>query len=484
MFRSCFVRVKTPKTSIFVVVSVRSGACRTPSKGLIMTTSVSRTPGAPTPAQLFKVRAASGIGTTIEWYLSFAYITAAGLIFGTQYFAAVGPNALIISLGSVAASFIASPLGGVIAGHFGDRYGRKATLVGTLAIMGFASLGIGLLPTYDQIGITAPILLVLFRFMQGLSTGGEWGGAALMSVEYAPSHRRGFYGVFSQIGTPAGLVLSTGTFFLIQILTSPEEFAAWGWRIPFFFSAVLVVIGLKIRTSIDESPVFAEIQESASEVRVPLKEALQHHSWQMFLAGGSFVANILAGYILIGYLLSYTSALGMEADVTLFVLMLSALVWIIFTVLGGHWSDRIGRRRTMGLGYVLMGLWAIPMFLLVDTRSIIAFAVAVFVLAAALGLCYGPQSAMFAELFPSRLRYTAASLPYAVGGIVGGAFAPAICEWLLQTTGSSLSIAAYVIVFVVISLLSLVLLRDSYFTGFPDRNFKGTKRRALEEARR
>jgi MFS family permease len=446
-----------------------------------MTTNTSSARSGPTPAELFRVRFASGIGSTIEWYLSFAYISAAGLIFSTQYFGALGPNALIVSLGSVAASFIASPLGGIVAGHFGDRYGRKATLVGTLAVMGLASLGMGLLPTYDQIGVTAPVLLVVFRFMQGLSTGGEWGGAALMSIEYAPAHRRGIYGIFSQIGTPAGLVLSTGVFFLIQTLTTPEQFAAWGWRVPFFISVLLVVIGLKIRTSISESPAFAEIKASDSELRVPLKEALQHHWWQMFLAGGSFVANILAGYILIGYLLSYTSnSLQMDPNITLFVLMLAALVWIVATVLGGSWSDRLGRRRMMTIGYVLMGLWIVPMFMLVDTRSIIAFAVAVFVLAVALGLSYGPQSAMFAELFPAHLRYTAASLPYAVGGIVGGGFAPAIAEWLLQSTGTSLSIGVYVIVFVLISLLSLLLLRDSYFTGFPDRSFKGAP--TVEEA--
>ncbi|YCK79756.1 MHS family MFS transporter (plasmid) [Arthrobacter sp. D3-18] len=429
----------------------------------------------PTKAELFRVRFASGIGSTIEWYLSFAYISAAGLIFSTQYFGALGPNALIVSLGSVAASFIASPLGGIIAGHFGDRYGRKATLVATLAVMGIASLGMGLLPTYDQIGLAAPILLVIFRFMQGLSTGGEWGGAALMSIEYAPAHRRGFYGIFSQIGTPSGLVLSTGVFFLMQALTTPEQFMAWGWRVPFFISVVLVLIGLKIRTSISESPAFAQMKESNAEVRVPLKEAVQHHGWQMFLAGGSFVANILSGYILIGYLLSYTAnQLQMDPGTTLFVLMLASLVWIGSTVLGGIWSDRAGRKRVMAIGYALMGVWIIPMFLLINTRSTINLAIGVFILAISLGLSYGPQSAMFAELFPAHLRYTAASLPYAIGGIVGGGFAPVIAEWLLESTGSIISIGVYVIAFVGISLLSLLLLKDTYFKGFPDMSFKGT----------
>lgn len=442
----------------------------------VSSTSTTQVSGGPTRGELFRVRVASGIGTTIEWYLSFSYIAAAGLIFSHQYFGALGPNALIVSLGSVAASFIASPLGGLIAGHFGDRKGRKATLVATLALMGVASLGIGLLPTYDQIGIAAPILLVVFRFMQGLSTGGEWGGAALMSIEYAPAKRRGFYGVFSQIGTPAGLVLSTLVFFLVQISMSPEQFTVWGWRVPFFLSVVLVFIGLKIRTAIGESPVFTEVRESESEVRLPLKEAFQHHSWQMFLAGGAFVANIAVGYIFIGYLPAYAyNSRGMDPAAVNLVLMVAAMFWIAFTVLGGKWSDKYGRRKTMWWFYLAMGLWSFPTFLLVDTGSIAAFALAVVVLAATLGASYGPQSALFAELFPPRLRYTAASLPYAVGGIVGGAFAPALCEWLLQTTGNSTSIAGYMIFFVVVSLVSIIMLKNSYFVGFADENFRGSK---------
>ncbi|QHE70974.1 MFS transporter [Rhodococcus sp. WAY2] len=435
------------------------------------TTSTSATAAhrSPTPNELVKVRFASGIGSTIEWYLSFAYISAAGLIFSEQYFGALGPNALIVSLGSVAASFIASPLGGILAGHVGDRYGRKSALIGTLVVMGLASLGMGLLPTYEQIGLIAPLLLVIFRFLQGLSTGGEWGGAALMSVEYAPPNKRGLYGIFSQIGTPAGLVLSTGVFFLLQTMTSPEQFESWGWRVPFFVSVALVLVGLKVRTSISDSPVFAEVQQAHAEAAMPLAEAVHGHSRKMVLAGGSFVANILAGYLVIGYMLSYTTNnLGMDSSAVLFTQMLAALVWIVSTVLGGSWSDRFGRRPIMTAGYVLMAAWAVPLFLLVDTANMGAFALAVFVLAIALGLSYGPQSAMFAELFPPRIRYTAASLPYAVGGIIGGGFAPAISEWLIETTGTSLSISIYLIAFVAVSLLSLAAMKKTDFTGFAD----------------
>jgi MFS family permease len=421
----------------------------------------------PSPSQLRNVRLASGIGSTIEWYLSFAYISAAGLIFSQQYFGALGPDALIVSLGSVAASFIASPLGGIIAGHFGDRYGRKATLIGTLGVMGVASLGMGVLPTYDQIGIAAPVLLVILRFIQGLSTGGEWGGAALMAVEYAPERKRGFYGVFSQIGTPAGFVLATGSFFLVQALTTPEQFTSFGWRIPFFISVALVLVGIKIRTSIEETPAFAEVKREHTEAKIPLKEAFKGYTGHMALAAGAFMANILAGLLLIGYFLPYTtSGLKMEAGPVLLILMCASLIWIGSTLWGGSLADRFGARKAMMGGYILIGLWAIPMFVLIDSRSLVAFAVAVFVLAIGLGVSYGPQSSLFAALFPPRIRYTAASLPYAVGGILGGGFAPAIAEGLHQATGTSLAIAGYVMVFMAMSIGCLLTIRARHLQGF------------------
>lgn len=421
----------------------------------------------PSRAQLRNVRLASGIGSTIEWYLSFAYISAAGLIFSQQYFGALGPDALIVSLGSVAASFIASPLGGIIAGHFGDRYGRKATLIGTLCVMGVASLGMGVLPTYEQIGMAAPVILVILRFIQGLSTGGEWGGAALMAVEYAPEKKRGFYGVFSQIGTPAGFVLATGSFFLVQALTTAEQFTSFGWRIPFFISVALVLVGIKIRTSIEETPAFAEVKREHIEARIPLKEAFKGYTVHMALAAGAFMANILAGLLLIGYFLPYTtSGLKMEAGPVLLILMFASMVWIGSTLWGGVLADRFGARKAMMGGYILLALWAVPMFWLIDSRSLVAFALAVFVLAIGLGVSYGPQSSLFAALFPPRIRYTAASLPYAVGGILGGGFAPAIAEGLHQATGTSMAIAAYIVVFMAASIACLVAIKARHLQGF------------------
>ncbi|WP_115787614.1 MFS transporter [Arthrobacter silvisoli] len=435
-------------------------------------TTVPEQKNAPTRRQLRNVRLASGIGSTIEWYLSFAYISAAGLIFSKQYFGALGPDALIVSLGSVAASFIASPLGSIIAGHFGDRYGRKATLIGTLAVMGIASLGMGLLPTYAEIGMAAPILLVVLRFVQGLSTGGEWGGAALMAVEYAPAKKRGFYGVFSQVGTPAGFVLATGSFFIVQALTTAEQFDAFGWRIPFFISVALVLVGLKIRTSIEETPAFAEVKKDHSEARIPLKEAFNGYTLHMALGAGAFMANILAGLLLIGYFLPYTTTgLKMDAGPVLLILMFASLIWIASTFWGGVLADRIGAKKAMMYGYILIGAWAIPMFVLIDSRSLVNFAIAVFVLAVGLGVSYGPQSSLFAALFPPRVRYTAASLPYAVGGILGGGFAPAIAEELLQTTGTSLAIAVYVMVFMALSIGCLFAIRNRHLQGFNARHY-------------
>jgi len=434
-----------------------------------MPTPTSPSTAIPTARQLLTVRLASGIGSTIEWYLSFAYISAAGLIFSQQYFGALGSDALIVSLGSVAASFIASPLGGIIAGHFGDRYGRKATLIGTLTVMGLASLGMGILPTYSQIGAAAPVILVVLRFIQGLSTGGEWGGAALMAVEYAPAEKRGFYGVFSQVGTPAGFVLATGSFFLVQASMTASQFESFGWRIPFFISVALVLVGIKIRTSIEETPAFSEVKREHSEARVPLAEAFRGHTLHMVLGAGAFMANILPGLLLIGFFLPYaTTALKMDSGPVLLILMFASLVWIGSTFWGGTLADRFGSRNTMIYGYVLLGLWAVPMFLLIDSRSLLAFAVAVVVLAIGLGISYGPQSSLFAALFPPRIRYTAASLPYAVGGILGGGFAPAIAAGLLQATGTSLSIALYVVVFQVMSIGCLFAIRSRHLKGFAD----------------
>ncbi|GLB66772.1 MFS transporter [Arthrobacter mangrovi] len=411
------------------------------------------------------------VGTTIEWYDFFIYAQAAGLVLAQLYFAPLGAEnaglAQVISWASLGISFLFRPLGAIVAGHLGDRLGRKMMLVFTLVLMGLATALIGVLPTYAQIGIWAPILLVLLRILQGFSAGGEWGGAALMSVEHAPVDKRGFFGAYPQIGVPCGMILATGVMWLLSTLMSDEAFLAWGWRIPFLFSIVLIVVGFMIRRSVDESPVFKEMQERKKESAAPLGLLFKHNSKEVILTALIFIANNAAGYLLIAFFASYATkapeqgGLGMDRSAVLLASTLAAFGWLIFTMYGGILSDRIGRIRTFQIGYVWVLLWSIPMFLLIDTASIIWFTVAAFVLTIGLGLSYGPQSALYAEMFPANVRYSGVSIGYAIGAILGGAFAPMIAELLLGATGTTISIGIYIAVLCVISLVAVSMVKET-----------------------
>lgn len=418
-----------------------------------------------------KVLAGTLVGTTIEWYDFFIYAQAAGLVLAQLYFAPLGAEnaglAQVISWASLGISFLFRPLGAIVAGHLGDRLGRKMMLVFTLVLMGLATALIGVLPTYAQIGIWAPILLVLLRILQGFSAGGEWGGAALMSVEHAPVDKRGFFGAYPQIGVPCGMILATGVMWLLSTLMSDEAFLAWGWRIPFLFSIVLIVVGFIIRRSVDESPVFKEMQERKKESAAPLGLLFKHNSKEVILTALIFIANNAAGYLLIAFFASYATkapeagGLGMDRSAVLLASTLAAFGWLIFTMYGGILSDRIGRIRTFQIGYVWVLLWSIPMFLLIDTASIIWFTVAAFVLTIGLGLSYGPQSALYAEMFPANVRYSGVSIGYAIGAILGGAFAPMIAELLLGATGTTISIGIYIAVLCVISLVAVSMVKET-----------------------
>lgn len=417
-----------------------------------------------------KVVVGTMVGTTIEWYDFFIYAQAAGLIFAQLYFNPLADESpglgQLLSWASIGISFLFRPLGAVIAGHLGDRLGRKITLVLTLVTMGAATALIGLLPTYAVIGVWAPILLILLRILQGFSAGGEWGGAALMAVEHAPENKRGFWGAYPQIGVPLGMILASTMVFVLNVTLGSEQYLAWGWRIPFLASVVLIAVGYLIRRAVAESPVFAELQQRRRESSAPLGELFKHHTRPVILTALIFIGNNAAGYLLIAFFSAYaTRTLKMESGPVLLATLLASFGWLIFTLYGGALSDKLGRVRTFQIGYALIFVWMIPLFLLIDTKNIWAYGIALFLLTLGLGLSYGPMSAMYAEMFPPQVRYSGVSIGYALGAILGGAFAPLVSEWLLGQTKSSISIAIYIMVLCAISFLGVTLVKETRGTN-------------------
>jgi MFS family permease len=292
-------------------------------------------------------------------------------------------------------------------------------------LMGISTIGVGLLPTYASIGVAAPILLVALRLLQGLSIGGEWGGAALMSVEHAPGNRRGAYGTASQLGAPIGLLLATGVFLVVSATTTDEQFTAWGWRIPFLLSAIMIGIGIYVRLRVNESPVFTDLKRRKARHTAPLRTLLRDHRRELLIGIGLFIACNLNGYLLIGFLNSYgTKTLHQSSSTMLMIVMTGAVTWAVAIVLAARWSDQIGRRRTYIVGALALGAWTFPFFLLLDTRNIALMVLAVVGLTAGLGLTTGPLAAAYAEMFPAPIRYSGASLAYSLGAVLGGGFAP------------------------------------------------------------
>jgi len=427
-------------------------------------------PGSPGPRDGLsreerKVLASTLAGTTIEWYDFFIYAQAASLVLGPLFLAPVSGEspqlATIISLATIGISFLFRPLGAIVAGRFGDRLGRKKMLVFTLLLMGASTVLIGVLPTYAEIGVAAPILLIFLRILQGFSAGGEWGGAALMSVEHAPPHRRGLFGAYPQIGVPLGLILATGVLFLLSTMTSQDQFRAWAWRIPFLLSVVLIVVGFLIRRAVEESPVFKEMLQRKKESATPLRDLFRYNAKQVVLTALTFVANNAAGYLLIAYFIAYASGpLQLPRSSVLLATIVASVGWLVFTLYGGALSDRVGRVRTFQIGYVALFVWMIPLFLLLETRNVWLFAVALFVMTIGLGLSYGPMSALYAEMFPVAVRYSGVSIGYAIGAILGGAFAPTIAEILVQTTGRSVAVGVYIMALCVVSTVAVSLVRE------------------------
>lgn len=426
-----------------------------------------------------KVALASAIGTTIEWYDYFIYGTAAALVFGTLFFPEFSAVAgTLAAFASFAVGFLVRPIGGVVFGHLGDRIGRKPMLVISLTIMGLATFGIGLLPTYAAIGAAAPLLLVALRVIQGFAVGGEWGGAVLMAVEHSPPGRRGFYGSWPQVGVPAGIILASLGFLVLSATLTPEQFAAWGWRVPFLVSIILVAIGLFIRLKIEESPIFAQVKEGNSEARMPIVDVFHTYPKEVLLAGGAFIANNATGYIVMVYMVSYgTQTLGLGRTTMLAMVAITAAVGI-FAILGfSALSDTIGRRKVFLGGAVVQAVWALPFFWLANTGSVVLIQISLIVLLLASFAMYGPMAAMFAEMFGTRVRYTGASLGYQIGSILGGGFAPLIAGSLLVATGTSLSISVYIIVITIVSFFAVVFVSESNrkdISEEQDRNVQST----------
>ncbi|GGD35005.1 MFS transporter [Microbacterium faecale] len=410
-----------------------------------------------------RVAFATVAGTTIEWYDYFTYAACAGLVFGALFFEPAGEGiSTILAFGSVGISFLFRPLGAFLAGHFGDKIGRKPILVITLLLMGVATALIGVLPTYAMAGVWAPILLILLRILQGISAGGEWGGAVLMAVEHAPAKRRGFFGSMPQIGVPIGLLLSSGMLQVMNWLFPGDAFLEWGWRIPFLFSIVLIALGYWIRRGVEESPVFTEIAERKEQTSAPVAKLFARFTPLVLLAALVFAGNNAIGYMTTGgYIQNYgTAELGLERGPVLAAVTWSGVSWLVFTLLAGIISDYIGRRTTYIIGYVLLGIAAALTFPVVNIGEVWALTVALLVLTVGLGLTYGPQAAWFTELFPSSVRFSGVSISYAIGSIVGGAFSPMIAAWILEATGDALNIGYYLVGMAVIALVATLLLRN------------------------
>ena len=423
------------------------------------------------PRDRRRVVFATVVGTTVEWYDFFIYAFAAGLVFAELFFAPAGEGfAQILAFITVGISFLFRPLGAFLAGHFGDKYGRKVVLMLTLVLMGAATTLVGVLPTYSAIGIAAPILLILLRILQGISAGGEWGGAVLMAVEHAPKRRRGIFGASPQIGVPLGLLLASGILALMAAVTTDEGFLAWGWRVPFLLSVVLILVGYYVRRRVEESPVFNEILERKQETRMPIVQLFRKHTPLVIVAALVFAGNNAVGYMTTGgfiqrYATDPGGALRMDAEPVLWAVTGSAVTWLISTWVAGWISDLIGRRSTYIIGWILQLAGVLLLFPLVNTGNVWLLFAGLAILTIGLGFTYGPQAALYSELFPASIRFSGVSISYAIGAVLGGAFAPAIAQALVQATGSSESVTWYLVGMTVVGLIATLLLRDR--SGIP-----------------
>jgi metabolite-proton symporter len=418
----------------------------------------------PGVTQMKRVAAACLVGTTIEVYDFFIYATAAALVFPVVFFPNLGSGtATIASMGTFAAAFLSRPLGAVVFGYFGDRVGRKKTLVATLLIMALSTTAVGLIPSTEAIGMAAPVILVALRLLQGFALGGEWAASALLSAEYAPAAKRGRYGMFTVIGAVVGSVLASVTFLCVNYTIGENSpgFVQWGWRLPFLLSAALIGLGLYVRLNIGETPVFAEEKARNMVPKAPLAEVLRLQRREVVLAAGSMVGYFCIPYMVNTYLSAYAhTQLGLSRNAIWFVGVLTGLVGIAFTAFSASLCDRVGRRRMMLAGWAACVSWSFVVIPLMDTGNPILYAVAIAGMKAVAGTGTGPIAAFIPELFATRYRYTGTALAMNVGAILGGAVPPLIAG-PLQVTYGSWAVGFMLAAFVMVSLVCTYLLPET-----------------------
>jgi metabolite-proton symporter len=434
----------------------------------------------PTPANLKRIVAASLIGTTIEWYDFFLYGSAAALVFNKLFFPGSDPLVgTLLSFLTYAVGFAARPLGALVFGHYGDRLGRKKLLVLSLLLMGGATFAIGLLPTHASVGTAAPVLLTLLRLVQGFALGGEWGGAVLLVSEHGDARRRGFWASWPQTGAPAGQLLATGVLSLLTAVLSDDAFTSWGWRVPFLLSGVLVLVGLWIRLSVDESPVFRQALAAAEARRaargadaaekLPLVAVLRHHWRDVLVAMGARMAENISYYVITAFILVYaTTSADMSKQTALNAVLIASAVHFAVIPAWGALSDRVGRRPVYLFGAAGIGLWMFPFFRLVDTASFGNLVLAVTVGLVLHGAMYAPQAAFFSEMFGTRMRYSGASMGAQFASVAAGAPAPLIATALLSDYDSSTPIALYVIAAVLLTLLAVGVAKETRHRDLAD----------------
>lgn len=409
-----------------------------------------------------RLATASIVGTTLEYYDFAVYNMLAALVFNKLFFPSFDPlSGTLLAFSTFAVGYLSRPVGGVIFGHLGDRYGRRFVLVATLLLMGVTTGLMGLLPTYTTAGIASPIMLVVLRFIQGAALGGEWAGAVLLSVEHGDPRRRGRNASWAQMGPSLGTLLATGSIALITLLLSPDDFVAWGWRVPFFASVVLVAFGLWIRVGVDETPLFKQIEQQHSKAQAPISEVVRAHWRSLLVGGGVRIGPDVLYSLSVAFSLSYlTTILGLSRTLALTALSLGGVVNAFTIPLFGGLSDRWGRRVVYGAGAVLGLIWMFAFFPLLETREPALIVIAIVVALTVHAMMYGPQAAFIAEQFPTRVRYAGASLAYTLAGIVGGGIAPMLSTALLQSFGTPLAVSSYAALALLITCIILLVVRE------------------------